>query len=94
MSLTLSDSLKGAALSSVAAGNDRACTLIKRVISYIFDYPDEAPNGSMAFLLLALVDIRHPARTHHIHPQLDRKVSPDFIVDLANRLTIVYDPRQ
>jgi len=48
----------------------------------------------MAFLLLALVDIRHPARTHHIHPQLDRKVSPDFIVDLANRLTIVYDPRQ
>ena len=87
-------SLKDAALSSVAAGNDRACTLIKRIVSYIFDYPAEAPNGSMAFLLLALVDVRHPARRHHIHPQLDRKVNPNFIVDLANRLTIVYDPRQ
>ena len=87
-------SLKDAALSSVAAGNDRACTLIKRIVSYIFDYPAEAPNGSMAFLLLALVDVRHPARKHRIHPQLDRKVNPNFIVDLANRLTIVYDPRQ
>jgi hypothetical protein len=86
--------LKDAALSSIAKGNDRDCTLIKRVLSYVFDYPYEAPNGTMAFLLLALVDVRHPARKHRIHPQLDQKVNTAFIVDLANRLTIMYDPRQ
>jgi len=45
----------------------------------------------MSFIRLALLDQRHPARKHRIHPQLDSKISPDFIVDLSNRLTIFYD---
>jgi hypothetical protein len=83
--------MKEAALNSVAAGNDRACTLIKRVVSYLFDHPEEAPHGSMAFIRLALLDQKHPARNHRIHPQLDSKVNLDFIVDLSNCLTIFYD---
>jgi hypothetical protein len=63
------------------------------VLSYVFDHPNEVPDGSMAFILMALVDIKHPSRTHRIHPQLNQKINPSFIVDLANRLAIVYDSR-
>ena len=90
-SLLSADKLKRAALGSVAVGNNRACTLVKRIVSYVFDYPTEAPNGAMSFVRLALIDPAHPARTHRIHPQLDREVNPDFIVDLSNCLHIVYD---
>jgi hypothetical protein len=85
--------MRRAALDCLAAGNNRAKQAVKHVVSYLLDHPTEAPCGGRAFVDQALQDTSHPARTHPIRPDLEKPCNQEFICNLANSCTILYDTR-
>ena len=95
MSSTQLDSkLKQTALTILAAGNFRSRLAVKRVISYLFDHPDEAQKGGLAFVKCALADPFHPSRTYPIRPVLDDDDNREFIDNLSNSCLIVYNTHE
>ena len=79
------------ALSSLNARNRRAQSVVSRVVSYLFDFPEVGKDGSVSFVKRALADPRHPARQHRVHPTLSNPYASAFIRQLADHHVIVYD---